>query len=495
MPAASRTPHTPRGDALSVADIDAMRVAIAGVTDRDAERADELDLGGPETALMQLRALEDLKNAISARQADLTVQWADQQRARDAAHNAAVSSQAEAAHCGATATAVLTTNEDLRARRRLQPADTDRVVAGQIALARRTSPHRATRLVRLAHVLVEQLPQTFTAMRAGVITERHANIVAGQTNHLSAADRGQVDGLVRDELGTASERRLENVARDHAYRLDPEGAIRRRAHAETDRYVSLRPAPDTMTWLSALLPVKDGVGVYAALTAAANRPPTDAGDQRGRGQRMADALVEAIIGRTASLAPAADPTDSLKPPVPVAVNLLIPLDTLTGDGPGHLEGYGPIPADLAREFVSDASERLRRLFTYPGTGDLIGMDSTARCYPGLLATFTRLRDQHCRGPYCGAPIRHIDHIRAHATGGPTTERNAQGECAHCNLVKEHPDYTVTGHAGETHTSTGGLEAISRPPAPPGHPPPVDSSLERVLIIRDFNLRIEYDPAA
>ena len=36
-----------------------------------------------------------------------------------------------------------------------------------------------------------------------------------------------------------------------------------------DRRVSLRPAPDTMTWLGALLPVKDRVAVFAALDQAA----------------------------------------------------------------------------------------------------------------------------------------------------------------------------------------------------------------------------------
>ena len=39
----------------------------------------------------------------------------------------------------------------------------------------------------------------------------------------------------------------------------------RRRRAESDRCTSLRPAPDTMTWFTACLPVKDGVAVHAAL--------------------------------------------------------------------------------------------------------------------------------------------------------------------------------------------------------------------------------------
>ncbi|RNI24209.1 HNH endonuclease, partial [Flexivirga caeni] len=78
-------------------------------------------------------------------------------------------------------------------------------------------------------------------------------------------------------------------------------------------------------------------------------------------------------------------------------------------------------------------------------------------------------------------IRHIDHIRPHATGGATTERDGQGLCERCNYVKEHPDYTVTGHAGQTTTTTGSLVATSHPPSPPGLPPPTPSYSERTLM--------------
>ena len=57
------------------------------------------------------------------------------------------------------------------------------------------------------------------------------------------------------------------AAREHAYRLDAESYVERRRRAEADRRVTLRPAPDVMSQLSALLPVKAGVAVYAALTA------------------------------------------------------------------------------------------------------------------------------------------------------------------------------------------------------------------------------------
>lgn len=92
-----------------------------------------------------------------------------------------------------------------------------------------------------------------------------------------------------------------------------------------------------------------------------------------------------------------------------------------------------------------------------------------------------LRDQTCRTPGCGAQIRHTDHITPAAAGGRTFERNGQGLCARCNYVKEHPDHHVTGRAGHTITTTGGLTATSSPPASPGQPPPTTSHPERTLM--------------
>ncbi|MDQ2737747.1 MAG: HNH endonuclease, partial [Actinomycetota bacterium] len=66
--------------------------------------------------------------------------------------------------------------------------------------------------------------------------------------------------------------------------------------AVKDRHISLRPAPDTMTRLSALLPVAYGVAVYAALSKSADSTIAT-GDGRARGQIMADELVSQVTGQ------------------------------------------------------------------------------------------------------------------------------------------------------------------------------------------------------
>ena len=62
-----------------------------------------------------------------------------------------------------------------------------------------------------------------------------------------------------------------------------------------------------MTYVTALLPVAQGVSIYAAL----KREADVCCDGRSRGQVMADTLVERVTGR---------PADQ---PVPVAVNVVI----------------------------------------------------------------------------------------------------------------------------------------------------------------------------
>ena len=79
-----------------------------------------------------------------------------------------------------------------------------------------------------------------------------------------------------------------------------------------------------------------------------------------------------------------------------------------------MEGFGPIPAELAREILVGAltdRERVwvRRLYCHPRTGELVATDTRSRLFRGSLARFIRLRDRTCRTPWCDAPVRHGDH--------------------------------------------------------------------------------------
>ena len=201
---------------------------------------------------------------------------------------------------------------------------------------------------------------------------------------------------------------------------------------------------------------------------------------------MADALVERTTGTPGGISG-------------VEIQLVMTDRTLfqADAEPARLPGYGTVPAGWARTLINGRPTRppatqavpgprrpaarpaavaagtgagttprftlwLRRLYTHPGTGELIGMDSRARIFPAGLRRFIQARDDTCRTPYCDAPIRHLDHIIPH-TGGQTTAANGAGLCEACNHTKETPGWTRptrprapggTRHTIELTTPTG-----------------------------------------
>jgi 5-methylcytosine-specific restriction endonuclease McrA len=242
------------------------------------------------------------------------------------------------------------------------------------------------------------------------------------------------------------------LSREHRARVDAE--LGPRLERLGDRRVSLRPAPDTMVRLTTLLPVKEGVRAYATLRRDADSLRAS-GEERSRDQVMADLVVQRLTGRSVAVG------------TPIELELVMSTDSLVGDEPAQLAGYGPVPAPLARSWLSDPERKapvwIRRLFAHPRTGQLIGMESRRRKFTQNQAKFLRLRDQSCRTPYCGAPIRHCDHIVPAEHGGPTSTGNGQGLCEACNYAKQAPGWrarpgpdgeiTITTPTGHSYTST------------------------------------------
>ncbi len=202
-------------------------------------------MGGRDIDL--IRALEDLKNAACAAQAVAAARFARSQKAEQA--------------------------------RRGVPADrVGQGVAEQVALARRESPHAGAIFLGLATILVTEMPHTLHAMTTGVLSEYRARIVVQETSCLTREARSEIDRAVGDDLArleTLGTRRLENLVRGELARRDPAGVAARLGHAAADRFVSLRPAPDCMTRLTALLPVAQGVSVVRGADPGRRRGPRE----------------------------------------------------------------------------------------------------------------------------------------------------------------------------------------------------------------------------
>ena len=300
--------------APSTAELQELLLALAGESPAadDRERID------------RLRLFEQLKAAVEAAQAAEAVAFDRSQRA----------AQAVAGE---------------------PPARQGRGVASQVGLALRISPFRARRWLGWAKVLTAELPATHAELVAGRVSAWKTMLVARETAVLSREDRADVDRELAPKLEKWGDRRVEGEARKAAYRLDPRAAVERARVAESERHVSIRPVPDTMVRLSAVLPVAQGVACYAALRRAADT--TVGGDERGRGQVMADTLVERLTGQATATG------------VPVEIELVMSDETLLGGNePAQIPGYGPIPAGLARDLATSGEQAprwLRRLFRHP----------------------------------------------------------------------------------------------------------------------------------
>jgi len=398
------------------------RLAVSGTGVDDEERVD------------RIRLLESIKSAAAAAQARETTAFAASQRELQRAAG-------------------------VRAERVGQG------IAAQVALARRESPARAARYTGWAQVLVTELPATFAALERGDTTEWRAMLVARETIWLTREQRAVVDAALAGRLRTLGDRQVEAETRRIAYELDPVGFLARSRAADRDRRVLLRPAPDTMARLSALLPVAQGVAAYAALVQAADAARA-AGDPRGRGQVMADTMVERITGQTTASG------------VPVEIHLVMTDRTLFHTDThrtAHLVGYGPLPPGLTRDLAlatDDTTIWIRRLYTDPATGDLVAMDKRRRRFTRKIRQAIIIRDQVCRTPWCGAPIRHTDHATPVAEGGTTSLDNGQGLCEACNYAKQADGWTTTPGPGGTGrsviiTTPTGHTYTSRPPDLPG----------------------------
>lgn len=352
------------------------------------------------------------------------------------------------------------------------------VEASEVALARRDSPARGGRHLGFARALIYEMPRTLAALEAGQLSEWRATLIVRESACLDVEDRRALDAELCGDMSTLDgmgDARIAAAAKQIAYRLNAQAVVDRAAKAESERSVTIRPAPDTMTWVTALLPVAQGVSVYAALKRAADTTF----DGRTRGQVMADTFVERVTGRPADV------------PQPVAVNLVMTDETLLGgdDTAAVVGGYGPIPAAVARGLVTKAATdtrsraTLRRLYGHPRSGGLVAMESRSRCFLKGLATFIGLRDQRCRTPYCDAPIRHRDHAQPRNRGGPTNAANGLGSCERCNYVKESPGWRVSTKLDETgqhtaeFTTPTGLHYHSMAPPQPGPPTVIVSEVE------------------
>jgi hypothetical protein len=296
----------------------------------------------------------------------------------------------------------------------------------EIAAVARLTPRFIQSRIELAHTLATRLPRTMAALEVGVIDEYKARRVAAATEVLSDELATQVEDRVIPGAGECDAAKLNSRLRYAVARVDPEGAA---ARAEVKR-ASRQVRHDTLDDGAGLLTVQGDVErtqiAYDRLTALARQHKT-AGDDRTMDQLRADVALDCLAGKDFQHAK-------------VHVWLTIPATTALGVDakPGHLAGYGWLPAQRALELAAQEDATWQRVLTDPATGQELDVGRNKYRPPAALRDHLRIAFPTCTGPGCRQPAHRcdLDHLTAFPAG-PTISGNMRPLCRPHHNQKTH----------------------------------------------------------
>lgn len=278
-----------------------------------------------------------------------------------------------------------------------------------------------------------------------------------------------------DRLCTASPRQWDNEVEAACYLHCAHTMERRHAAAARQRHVTMSTRPHGMMRLSMDLPAVEAVAIYTRFSREAERLISEGSSPQGHHLLVVDAMVDALLGRTKD-----------HEPLRLDVGIVVDSRHLTGEplhGLARLENGQALPLGHVLTLITEGRPPdryapspapeidafYRRILCHPGSGELLAMESRSRRFTPGLKKMIRLRDQYCRTPYCGAPIRHIDHVMPAARGGETSLTNGQGLCASCNLRKEEFATVEVAHESQLAASAAPSDRPGSPSDGPGSP--------------------------
>jgi hypothetical protein len=337
-------------------------------------------------------------------------------------------------------------------------------VRDEIGCALRLAPSVVASKLHTATQLVDRLPATLALLEAGAITLSHARVLVEAVLALDNTLASRVEARVLARAPHQSVGAFRAAVHRAVLAVDPAGEEEQHRRQLEDRRVIGRPVGSGMGELWALLGVDDMAAVLTRLDAiVAKKTP---GDERSADQRRADAFVALLLGTTTGDADLSG-VASWQGRAP-GVHVTVAASTLLGldQHPGDLDGYGPIPAAMARAIAFDPTGRWRRLLT-DDCGRLLDYGRTTYSPPQPLADHVIARDRTCRFPGCRRPARRceIDHQHAWNDGGTTTDSNCECLCPRHHHLKHETGWQVTGHPADELTWTSPTGHTYR--APPG----------------------------
>ncbi|HEU4666694.1 MAG TPA: DUF222 domain-containing protein, partial [Arthrobacter sp.] len=342
-------------------------------------------------------------------------------------------------------------------------------------------------------------PLVMDALSAGTISWQHARIIADETDGLGTAGAAALVAHFLDPdapnpargaaPGDLVPTRFRAKVRSWRERHHPESLEKRHAKSAADRRMEYAPDRDGMAWLSLYLPGDTANAIWNRTTALARglkgpqeartmaqlRPDIAAhlllsagpavshaaggsGVESNEAERTAGTTEDGSddpIGR-ASLA-AADVNDTITAtgssglanvPVPnVQVLVTVPVFSFLGltDEPANLDGYGPIPASMARKLLADGANSFYRVLVDPRDGAPLEIGHTSYRLTKAMKKALQLRDGKCTFPGCNNRTldTEADHLQAWQHGGNTGISNLAHLCPKHHRLKHNSGWKPT----------------------------------------------------
>ncbi|NQX17207.1 DUF222 domain-containing protein [Rathayibacter sp. VKM Ac-2857] len=299
----------------------------------------------------------------------------------------------------------------------------ERSLRAELAVAFGLSERDVSRRLETAQMLMEHLPLTRALLRDARILWEVGEAICKTASSLPETSRSALDERAADAALTMTTTQLRRALSRWREELHEQPLAQRHARAREDRAVWVTPDIDGMATLCVYGPAPAVMGAHDRLRRIA-RTLRDEGDPRTLQQLSADAAVDLlcdgdIVGTSPNAEHRPDPT--FVPGIRAEVRLALAASTAVGldDAPADLDGYGPVPAEIARELIRTAAS-FTRVLTDSDTGAVVSVGRTWRVPPPQMRLHLQLRDRPA-----GSPAAHAVHRgprRTTPSSGATAER-------------------------------------------------------------------------
>jgi hypothetical protein len=320
-------------------------------------------------------------------------------------------------------------------------------VTAEVACVLTVSERSAAALLADSTTLTEGLPLTLAALGAGTISWQHARVMCDETSGLDPAAAAALEAHFLDPAAPFAARgcpagelvpgRFRAKARSWRERHHPVSIEARHRKGAKERRLELVPDRDGMAWLSAYVSADVAAGVWSRATDAA-RALQGPAEARTLTQLRADVATSWLLGGVVEGTPSPR----------AQVLITVPVFSLMGVAtePATLDGYGPIPASMARRLVADGATSFLRVLKDPRSGAPLEIGRTSYPVPQAMRQWLRLRDGRCPFPGCNnhSLDNEADHLLAWSDGGGTGISNLGQPCRKHHRLKHSSRWKPVG---------------------------------------------------